>query len=133
MEFYRGRLIDHIQLVVRDLDASRRFYEAVLGVIGVPVVRGDEFFWADELFVSPGEPKTGRVHLAFQAATATWSIASMRPGLRPAAVTTARPASATITQATTRPFCSTRTATIEAVHHGPAKRSAEAVVLTAEM
>ena len=25
----RGRLIDHIQLVVKDLAASRRFYEAV--------------------------------------------------------------------------------------------------------
>ena len=39
MDFYRGRLIDHVHLVVRDLAASRQFYEAVLGVIGVPVVR----------------------------------------------------------------------------------------------
>ncbi|RUZ35288.1 VOC family protein, partial [Mesorhizobium sp. M7A.F.Ca.US.003.02.1.1] len=29
-ELHRGRLIDHIQLVVRNLAASRRFYEAVL-------------------------------------------------------------------------------------------------------
>jgi len=29
MDLYRGRLIDHIHLVVHDLDASRRFYEAV--------------------------------------------------------------------------------------------------------
>ena len=29
-ELHRGRLIDHLQLVVRDLDASRRFYGAVL-------------------------------------------------------------------------------------------------------
>jgi catechol-2,3-dioxygenase len=28
-EPHRGRLIDHIQLVVRDLSASRRFYEAI--------------------------------------------------------------------------------------------------------
>lgn len=26
---HRGRLIDHIQLVVRDLEASHTFYEAV--------------------------------------------------------------------------------------------------------
>jgi hypothetical protein len=26
---YRGRLIDHLQLVVRDVAASRRFYAAV--------------------------------------------------------------------------------------------------------
>jgi catechol 2,3-dioxygenase-like lactoylglutathione lyase family enzyme len=29
MDFHRGRLIDHIQLRCADLDASRRFYEAV--------------------------------------------------------------------------------------------------------
>lgn len=28
-ELHRGRLIDHIQLVVRDLAASQAFYEAV--------------------------------------------------------------------------------------------------------
>ena len=74
-EIYRGRLIDHIQLVVRDLDASRRFYEAVFGVLGIPLGgSGDDYFWADELFVSTpasdaaqGE-LTGRHHLAFQAA-----------------------------------------------------------------
>ncbi|MGH8179222.1 MAG: VOC family protein, partial [Steroidobacter sp.] len=30
MEFFRGRLIDHIHLRVRDLDASKRFYRAAL-------------------------------------------------------------------------------------------------------
>lgn len=37
---HRGRLIDHLQLVVRDLDASHRFYEAVLGTLGVPMGAG---------------------------------------------------------------------------------------------
>lgn len=37
MEIYRGRLIDHIQLVVRDLPASRRFYTAVFEVLGIPL------------------------------------------------------------------------------------------------
>ena len=67
-EWHRGRLIDHISLVVADFEASRRFYAAVLDVLGVPVVEGDGYFFADELFVSPGEPTTGRAHLAFQAA-----------------------------------------------------------------
>ena len=31
-ELHRGRLIDHIQLVVRDLEASRTFYRAVFDV-----------------------------------------------------------------------------------------------------
>jgi len=74
-ELHRGRLIDHIQLVVRDLGASRRFYEAVLGVLGVPMGgAGEDYFWADELFVSTIDSQaaqgklTGRHHLAFQAA-----------------------------------------------------------------
>ncbi|TIO07439.1 MAG: VOC family protein, partial [Mesorhizobium sp.] len=37
MQLYRGRLIDHLHLVVRDVKASRRFYGAVLEVLGVPI------------------------------------------------------------------------------------------------
>lgn len=73
-ELHRGRLIDHIQLVVRDLQASKAFYSAVFDVLGVPMGGEDEgYFWADELFVSTAESKaahgalTGRHHLAFQA------------------------------------------------------------------
>ena len=29
-----GRLLDHVHLVVRDLPASRRFYEAALAALG---------------------------------------------------------------------------------------------------
>jgi catechol 2,3-dioxygenase-like lactoylglutathione lyase family enzyme len=73
-EVHRGRLIDHLQLVVVDLERSKRFYLAVFDVLGVPLGgEGPGFFWADELFVSDlGSPAsagktTGRVHLAFQA------------------------------------------------------------------
>jgi catechol 2,3-dioxygenase-like lactoylglutathione lyase family enzyme len=73
-ELHRGRLIDHIQLVVRDLAASRRFYAAVFDVLKIPMGgTGPDFFWADELFISTPESKaaqgtlTGRHHLAFQA------------------------------------------------------------------
>ena len=74
MELHRGRLIDHVQLVVADLAASRRFYDAVLPVLGIPLGGSAEsHFWYDELFVSsPDGPEaagklTGRHHLAFQA------------------------------------------------------------------
>ena len=75
MELHRGRLVDHIQLVVADLAASRRFYDAVLGVLQIPLggEKADAHFWYDELFVStPDGPEaagtlTGRHHLAFQA------------------------------------------------------------------
>ena len=73
-ELHRGRLIDHIQLVVRDLSASQKFYAAIFDVLHIPMGgTGDGFFWADELFVStPGSEAsqgtlTGRHHLAFQA------------------------------------------------------------------
>lgn len=74
-EIHRGRLIDHLQLVVRDLAASKRFYEAVLGALGGAIqASNEEFFYSDELFVSTAQSRaaqgelTGRVHLAFQAA-----------------------------------------------------------------
>ena len=73
-ELHRGRLIDHIQLVVRDLDASRNFYGAIFDVLGIPMGGSeDSYFWADELFVSTADSPaaagelTGRHHLAFQA------------------------------------------------------------------
>lgn len=73
-ELYRGRLFDHLQLVVQDLESSRRFYTAVLDVFGIPIGgEGDGFFWADELVVSTADSEaaqgetTGRHHFAFQA------------------------------------------------------------------
>jgi catechol 2,3-dioxygenase-like lactoylglutathione lyase family enzyme len=73
-QLHRGRLIDHIQLVVRDVSASRTFYAAIFDVLDIPMGgTGDTFFWADELFVSTPDSEaaqgalTGRHHLAFQA------------------------------------------------------------------
>jgi catechol 2,3-dioxygenase-like lactoylglutathione lyase family enzyme len=73
-ELHRGRLIDHVQLVVRDLAASRRFYTAVFKILEIPIAgSGDDYFWADELFVSTPDSKdaqgqlTGRHHIALQA------------------------------------------------------------------
>jgi catechol 2,3-dioxygenase-like lactoylglutathione lyase family enzyme len=68
MELHRGRLFDHVHLKVRDLEASRRFYRAVLEALGVPMgAEGRGFFWADELYVSSSAELTVRMHLAFQA------------------------------------------------------------------
>ena len=55
-ELHRGRLIDHLQLVVRDLAASRRFYSAVFDALNVPMGgTAEDYFWADELFVSTAD------------------------------------------------------------------------------
>ena len=46
-QLHRGRLIDHIQLVVRDLKASQEFYTAVLAVLDIPIIGTTEsYFWA---------------------------------------------------------------------------------------
>ncbi len=73
-ELHRGRLIDHIQLVVADLEASRRLYTALFDVLGIPLGgTGPDFFWADELFISTADSEaaagelTGRHHFAFRA------------------------------------------------------------------
>ena len=71
MTWHAGRLVDHIHLIVADLDRSRRFYTAVLDVLGIPVQSGTDHLQADELYISGpvGEwSKVSHIHLAFQAA-----------------------------------------------------------------
>lgn len=137
-ELVRGRLVDHIQLVVADLTESRRFYEAVLAVLGVPIGGdGPGFFWADELFVSSqgspasAGPLTGRTHLAFQAADPETVDRFHQAALRAGGTDHGAPGE--------RPYHPGYYAAfvldpdgnnIEAVYHGPAVRSADAIRVT---
>lgn len=73
-ERYKGRLIDHIGMVVRDFPASKAFYTAVFNALQVPIAGADDHnIWADELFIgsqasAEGQGElTGRQHIAFQA------------------------------------------------------------------
>jgi catechol 2,3-dioxygenase-like lactoylglutathione lyase family enzyme len=133
-EIHRGRLIDHVHLIAHDLDKTKQFYAAVLGVLGRKIEgEGDGYFWSDELFVSlPDQHTRGatRVHLAFQAADretvqrfydaalAAGGTDNGAPGLRPY-----------------HPdyygafVIDPDGNNIEAVYHGPAQRSAESVVV----
>ena len=132
--WHRGRLIDHIQLVVRDLAASKRFYSAVCDVLGIPMGEVDGFFYWDELVISQGEPRTGRTHLAFQAkdhdtvrrfyqaALAAGGKDNGAPGMREEYHPGYYAAFVLDPDGNN----------IEAVHHGPAKRSAGSVEITAE-
>lgn len=137
-ELHRGRLIDHIQLVVRDLAASRAFYEAIFGALNVPMGgSGEGFFWADELFVSTGESKaaqgrlTGRHHLAFQAKDRAMVDAFYKVALAHGGKANGAPGE--------RPYHPGYYAAfvldpdgnnIEAVYHGEATRSAASVRIT---
>ena len=67
-EAHAGRLLDHVHIRVRDLEVSKRFYRAVLGAVGRELREGDGFFSSDELWVTDdGEPTSG-LHVALQAA-----------------------------------------------------------------
>jgi len=139
-KLHRGRLIDHLQLVVRDLAASRKFYEAVFDAVGAEIGgEGDTFFWADELFVSSADSEaavgklTGRHHLAFQAKDRAAVEAFYRAGLDAGGKDNGAPGE--------RPYHPGYYAAflldpdgnnIEAVFHGEAKRSADSVEITFE-
>lgn len=138
MELHRGRLIDHIQLVVADLEASRRFYEAVLKVLKVPVESNSpDHFWADELFVSkPDGPEaagvlTGRHHIAFQAADRQMVDDFYAAGLRAGGKDNGAPGE----RAKYHPgyyaafLIDPDGNNVEAVYHGEASRSAASVRL----
>ena len=137
-ELHRGRLIDHVQLVVRDVAASQKFYEAVFAVLDVPMGgTGDGYFWADELFVSSKESPaaqgvlTGRHHLAFQAKDRAAVEAFHKAALGAGGKDNGAPGE--------RPYHPGYYAAfvldpdgnnIEAVFHGEAKRSAPSVKIT---
>lgn len=69
MQFHLGRLIDHVHLRAKDLEASKRFYRAVLTALGKSraICEDAEHFSADELWIDLAQGPSSRVHLAFQA------------------------------------------------------------------
>jgi catechol 2,3-dioxygenase-like lactoylglutathione lyase family enzyme len=135
MELHRGRLIDHIQLVVKDLEQSRRFYDAVLDVLGIPVGgEGQGFFWADEFVVSSADSEaalgklTGRVHLAFQAKDRATVERFYKAGLAAGGSDNGSPGERPYHPAYYAAFLLDPDGNnVEAVYHGPAERSAASV------
>lgn len=137
-ELHRGRLIDHIQLVVKDLPASRRFYEALFATLEIPLGGAtDSYFWIDELFVSTADSEaaqgqlTGRHHIAFQARDQAMVEAFHRAGLEAGGKSHGAPGE--------RPYHPGYFAAflldpdgnnIEAVYHGPAERSASSIKIS---
>jgi catechol 2,3-dioxygenase-like lactoylglutathione lyase family enzyme len=137
-ELHRGRLVDHIQLVVRDLTASQAFYQAIFDVLKIPMGgTGEGYFWADELVVSSADSQaaqgrlTGRVHLAFQALDRAMVDAAYKAALAHGGSDNGAPG--------VRPYHPAYYAcfvldpdgnNIEAVFHGDAQRSAPSVKIT---
>ena len=134
-QIHRGRLIDHVHLIVEDIERAKRFYAAVLGALGRRIEgEGDGYFWSDELFVSmPDQHSRGatRVHLAFQAqdeaTVQRFHVAGMAAGGTDHGAPGLRPYHPGYYGAFVLDPDGNN---IEAVYHGPAQRSAKSVLVT---
>ncbi|MHA1157422.1 MAG: VOC family protein [Alphaproteobacteria bacterium] len=131
MELHRGRLIDHVHLVVRNIWSARKFYSAVLGELGVPIEReGNGWFSADELYVTAGKVPGARVRLALSASDRQSVDRFYRAGLAAGGSDNGPPGE--------RPYHAEYYSahlldpdgnSIEAVTHGPLRRTAESVII----
>ena len=133
MEFHRGRLIDHVQLRVSNLEASRRFYEAVLRSLGRDLVQmAPGFLYSDELVLTPADGPTSRIHLAFQVDDREQVQRVYEVGLSAGGRDNGKPGERHYHPGYYAAYLLDPDGNnIEAVHHGPGKRSASSVVITA--
>jgi catechol 2,3-dioxygenase-like lactoylglutathione lyase family enzyme len=131
VEFHLGRAIDHVHLRVRDLDASRRFYEAALEALGIDVHAGDGYFSADELWVSADGPPTTGLHLAFQAEDEQAVRRFHEAAIAAGGTDNGRPGERSYHPGYFAAYVLDPDGNnVEAVFHGPALRSAASVVVT---
>jgi catechol 2,3-dioxygenase-like lactoylglutathione lyase family enzyme len=131
VQFHQGRLLDHVHVRVADLEASKRFYRAVLAALGRELTReGENAFSADELYVTADRTPTVGLHIAFQADDREAVERFYRAGLAAGGRDNGAPGE--------RPYhpgyygaylLDPDGNNIEAVYHGPAKRSAPSVVI----
>ncbi len=138
MELFRGRLIDHVHLRAKDLGTTKRFYKAALAALGIPIGgESDEHLQCDELWIDAlgkDQPSASHVHLAFQAANREMVEHFHRAGLEAGGKDNGKPGERAYHPGYYAAFLIDPDGNnIEAVYHGPAERSAEAVVLSFEM
>jgi catechol 2,3-dioxygenase-like lactoylglutathione lyase family enzyme len=133
MNHHLGRLIDHVHLRVADLEASRRFYRAVLTAIGraQAIAETADHFSADELWIDRADGTPSRVHLAFQARDRAAVHAFHRAALDAGGRDNGAPGERAYHPGYYGAFVLDPDGNnIEAVHHGASTRSAEAVIVT---
>lgn len=131
MEYHFGRLIDHVHLVVANLERSKRFYRDVVQSLGRDLSgEGDGYFFVDELFVTEGD-KRSNVHIAFQADGHDAVHRFHSAGLAAGGTDNGPPGERHYHPGYYAAFVLDPDGNnVEAVHHGPADRSATSVVVT---
>ena len=130
MEYHFGRLIDHVHLAVSNLDESKVFYRAVLQSMGRDLTgEGEGYFFADELFVSPGE-NLSHVHFAFQTESREDVHRFFEAALSAGGTDNGAPGERHYHPGYYAAFVLDPDGNnIEAVHHGAADRSAPSIVV----
>ena len=120
-----------MHLRVADLQASRRFYEAVLESLGLELRVGDHSLASDELYISAdGTPTTG-MHLAFQAADQDAVQRFYEAALAAGGRDNGAPGERSYHPGYYGAYVLDPDGNnIEAVYHGPFERSAPSVVFT---
>lgn len=131
MTWHVGRLIDHVHLNVSDLEQSAAFYGAVLDALGLPPLqRGSGYLQADELYLSlpaPGRPVSS-VHLAFQAADSAAVQRFHEAAVKAGGKSNGGPGERNYHQGYYAAFVFDPDGNnIEAVWHGPSRRSARSI------
>jgi catechol 2,3-dioxygenase-like lactoylglutathione lyase family enzyme len=131
MQLHRGRLLDHIQLRCADLAASRRFYGAIFGILGVQLVElAPTLLVADELCLSPADGPVSRIHIAFQTAGRDQVDGIYAAGLAAGGRDNGGPGERHYHPGYYAAFMLDPDGNnIEAVYHGVARRSAPSVVI----
>jgi catechol 2,3-dioxygenase-like lactoylglutathione lyase family enzyme len=132
MEFHVGRLFDHVHLRAADLEASRNFYRAALTALGRTFSsESPGHFSSDELWVTPAEATPSRVHLAFQTASREDVQRFYQAALAAGGRDNGPPGERTYHPGYYAAFVLDPDGNnLEAVHHGPARRSSASVIIT---
>lgn len=133
MTWHTGRLIDHIHLRAQNFVITRHFYTAVLKVLGIRIEQsGEGWFQVDELFVDAADARTvpTHVHLAFQAKDRDTVDAFYRAALAAGGRDNGAPGERHYHPGYYGAFVLDPDGNnIEAVFHGPVRRSAASVEL----
>jgi catechol 2,3-dioxygenase-like lactoylglutathione lyase family enzyme len=131
MTWHTGRLIDHIHLRARNYRNTRFFCEQVLATLGIRIEQqGDGWFQVDELFVDGADAKTvpSHVHLAFQTQNREMVDAFYRAALNAGGTDNGPPGERHYHPGYYACFVLDPDGNnIEAVFHGPSRRSAASV------
>jgi catechol 2,3-dioxygenase-like lactoylglutathione lyase family enzyme len=133
MQFHRGRALDHVHLHAHDLPASKLFYKALAIALGIEngFVEFDDHFILDEIYVDGDLRATPtHLHLAFQAADADMVERFHAAGLAAGGRDNGPPGERAYHPGYYAAFLLDPDGNnIEAVYHGPARRSAASVTI----